>query len=200
MNRFLLGVWLTFVWVLLWGTPSPGNVLAGAVLAVLLVLVIPVGPDRGGGVRPLAVLHFGLYFAWALVVATATVAATILRPRLRLEQGIVAVPLRAVSPLVVAFVSNATTLTPGTLTVDIRPRHYGVTEEDPLGPGSPTEVTPVIYVHCLQTGDPDEIRAGIHRVEQLAVEAFGSAEDRRAILGPPPAWPRAVEPEKEGGQ
>jgi multicomponent Na+:H+ antiporter subunit E len=189
VNRFLLGSWLTLVWVLLWGSPTPGNVLAGAALASVLVILVPQGPDRGGGVHPLAVLRFGLYFAWALVAATANVARTILTPRMRLDQSIVAVPLRAVSPIVVAFIANSTTLTPGTLTVDIRPRHYGVADDDPVHGTTEESTAPVLYVHCLSTGDPDQVRAGIQRVEMLAVEAFGSRRDREAIRSAPPEWP-----------
>jgi multicomponent Na+:H+ antiporter subunit E len=108
-------------------------------------------------------------------VATFTVAVTLLRPRLELEQGIVAIPLRANSPVVVAFVANSISLTPGTLTVDIRPRTYGID----AGPEDTT--APVLYVHCLQTGDPDEVRADAWHVEELAVRAFGTPTDRAAI-------------------
>lgn len=175
MNRVLIVLWLTFVWVLLWGGVTLGNVLAGAGIASLLVLLFPLGPDRGGGVHPLAVLRFGLFFAWALVVATWTVVVTLLRPRLALEQGIVAVPMRATSPVVVAFVANSISLTPGTLTVDVRPRTYGID----AGPDD-TEA-PTLYVHCLVVGDPDTVRADARHVEELAVRAFGTVRDREAI-------------------
>lgn len=175
MNRVLIVLWLTFVWVLLWGGLTLGNVLAGAGIATVLVLLFPLGPDRGGGVHPVAVLRFGLFFAWALVVATWTVVVTLLRPRLALEQGIVAVPMRATSPVVVAFVANSISLTPGTLTVDVRPRTYGID----AGPDD-TEA-PVLYVHCLVVGDPDTVRADARHVEELAVRAFGTAHDRAAL-------------------
>jgi multicomponent Na+:H+ antiporter subunit E len=175
MNRLLIVLWLTFVWVLLWGGLTLGNVLAGAGIATVLVLLFPLGPDRGGGVHPVAVLRFGLFFAWALVVATWTVVVTLLRPRLALEQGIVAVPMRATSPVVVAFVANSISLTPGTLTVDVRPRTYGID----AGPDD-TEA-PVLYVHCLVVGDPDTVRADARHVEELAVRAFGTVHDRAAL-------------------
>lgn len=181
MTRALLVLWLTLVWVLLWGTPSVGNVLAGLLLGTAAVLVVRPGPDRGSGVHPVAVLRFALHFAWALVGATASVARTVLAPRMRLEEGIVAVPLRATSPVVLSFVANAISLTPGTLTVDIRPRDYGVADDDTRPADDPR--APVLYVHCLVTGDPDEVRADARRFEDLAVAAFGSPEDRRAALG-----------------
>lgn len=167
MTRALMVVWLTFAWVLLWGTPSVGNITAGFVLAVALVMIVPVGPDRRSGLHPIAVVKFGVYFLWQLVLSTVSVTRSVLRPRLHLEEGIVAVPLRSTSPVVVTFVANAITLTPGTLTVDIR-------ESTPA---------PVLYVHCLVTGDPDAVRDDALRFEALAVAAFGSPEDRRAVRG-----------------
>jgi multicomponent Na+:H+ antiporter subunit E len=192
IGRMLLVLWLTAVWVLLWGTVSIGNVLAGLVLGILLVLTVPPGQDRRSGVHPVAILRYLGHLAWALVVATATVARTVLRPRLDLEEGIVAVPLRAVSPVVVSFVANSITLTPGTMTVDIRPRSYGTGEEASGTEGDPG-VAPVLFVHCLVTGDPAVVREEARRFEELAVAAFGSPEDRRALTAPPPPWPTPME-------
>lgn len=180
ITRALLVAWLTLVWVLLWGEASVGNVVAGVLLGVLVVAAFPPGDEQGRGVHPLAVLSFGWWFAKALVIANLQVAAQIIRPRLRLEEGIVAVPLRCSSPVVATFVANAITLTPGTMTVDIRPAEFGVEEldadEEPRG-------TPVLYVHCLVTGDPDDVRADGLELEERVVRAFGSAADRAAVAG-----------------
>lgn len=181
--RLLLVAWLTLVWVLLWGEASVGNLLAGVLLGALVVVAFPPAEDRGRGLHPVAVVRFGLWFAKALVIANLQVAAQIVRPTLRLEQGIVAVPLRTSSPLVATFVANSITLTPGTLTVDIRPAEFGVEEHDegrePIG-------TPVLYVHCLVTGDPDEVRRDALALEERVVRAFGTAADRSAIEGATP--------------
>lgn len=192
MARVLLVLWLTLVWVLLWGTASIGNVLAGLVIGSLLVLVVPPGRDRRTGLHPVAILRYLAHFAWALVVATVTVTRTVLRPRLDLDEGIIAVPLRAVSPVVVSFVANSITLTPGTMTVDIRPRSYG-TGEDSTGTAGDPGVAPVLFVHCLVTGDPEAVRAAARRFEELVVAAFGSPEDRLALTGLPPTWPPPTE-------
>ena len=56
MSRALLVLWLTLVWVLLWGSPSVGNVLAGLLLGSALVVLVSPGPDRRAGVHPVAVL------------------------------------------------------------------------------------------------------------------------------------------------
>jgi multicomponent Na+:H+ antiporter subunit E len=151
--------------------------------------VFPLRHEQGRAVHPLAVLSFGLWFVRALVVANVTVAVQVLRPRLDLEQGIVAVPLRTRSPLVATFVANTITLTPGTLTVDIRPMEFGCDDHDVGVEPAASNASPVLYVHCLVTGDPAEVRAEGLALEERVVRAFGTAADRAAVELPPPAWP-----------
>ena len=174
--RLLMTAWLTLVWVLLWGGLTLGNVAAGLLFGVVLTTVFPVGPDRGTGLHPIALLRFGAHFAVALVRSTAAVARSVLRPLSRLEEGILAVPLHVRSPVVVSFVANAISLTPGTLTVDVRPRSYGIAS---TGPDKPT-----LFVHCLVVGDPDSVRSDAWHLERLAVAAVGTREDRASLA----AW------------
>lgn len=195
MTKVLTVVWLTLVWVLLWGSATVANIAAGAVLSTLLVTAFPLGDERGAPLRPLAVLSFGWWFARALVVANLTVARQILRPRLELEQGIVAVPLRSSSPVVATFVANSISLTPGTLTVDVRPTEFGVSEHDR---GDRPSRPPVLFVHCLVTGDPDDVRAEGLRLEERVVAAFGNAADRDAMHAPVPTWPPTSPLDGEG--
>ena len=70
----------------------------------------------------------------------------------------VACPLLNQTPLVATIVSDAITLTPGTLTLDVR--------TDPT----------VLYVHVLGLGDPDDVRADVKELERLVV---GAVEPRR---------------------
>jgi multicomponent Na+:H+ antiporter subunit E len=202
-SSVLAALWLTAVWALLWGSAAPGTLLAGLVLGSLLVLVVPLRRDRGGGVHPVAVVRYGMHFAWALVTATASVAATILRPRMQLDEGIVAVPMRARSPVVVTFVANSISLTPGTLTVDLRPRAYGLAAptdrpDEPAGDASAEDAPPVLYVHCLVVGDVEDVRRDARRFEELAIAAFGSASDRDALrTGTPTEQAARAEPTGE---
>jgi len=189
MARAFVVAWLTLVWVLLWGSPTIANIAGGLLVGVLVTTVFPLRHEQGRAVHPVAVVSFGWWFVRALVVANVTVAVQVLRPRLDLEQGIVAVPLRTSSPLIATFVANTITLTPGTLTVDIRPMEFGCDDHD-AGPGSTT--SPVLYVHCLVTGDPAEVRAEGLALEERVVRAFGNAADRAAVQAPPPEWPPAT--------
>ena len=180
MSRALLVLWLAFAWVLLWGEPSPGNVAAGLLLGTVLVLVVPPGPDRRAGVHPVAVVRYGLHFAWALVTATTQVVRTVLSPRMHLEEAVVAVPLRAVSPVVVTFVANSITLTPGTLTVDIRPRHFGV-GGDGLHDEEEGHRPPVLYVHVLHLRTTEEVKRELFQLRDLTVRALGSSSAIAAL-------------------
>jgi multicomponent Na+:H+ antiporter subunit E len=161
---------LVLVWVALWGTPSVGNFLGGLLAVGVIFAVFPSGPGRLGAedegrVRVLASLHFLVFFAWALVVATWDVTLTVLGPRSKVSEAVVAVPLRSASPVIATMVANAITLTPGTMTIEVSD------EEDPI----------VLYVHVLGLGDPESIREDGWKFEELAVAAFGSPRDRARL-------------------
>lgn len=162
-------LWLTLVWVGLWGGFSAANVLGGLALALLLLLLLPQS-DVGSRavVRPLAVLRLAAYFAADLVRASLRVAAQVLSPRpLDLRPAVVALPVRAASDHLLTLLANLISLTPGTLTLEVD------------RPGS------TLYVHVLDVGRrPDavaRVRGSLQHLEVLAVRAVGSPECRRAL-------------------
>lgn len=163
-----LVLWLAAVWVGLWGTVTPANVLGGLVVGVVLVAALPLNEVESDGiVRPLGVLRFVVHFAKDLVVASLQVSALVLRPRGPLRQAVIAVDVRGESDRLLTLLANAISLTPGTLTLEVdRPRG-------------------LLYVHALDVGaDPsgvERLRADILRVERLAVLAIGSPRARREL-------------------
>jgi multicomponent Na+:H+ antiporter subunit E len=151
-------IWLTVVWVALWEDLSATNVLAGLALAVGLVVLFPLSPPGvAGALRPAAMVRFALYFAWKLVEASLVLAWEVVTPRNRINQGIAAVPIQGVSDTLTTLVANAISLTPGTLTIEIRRR--------------PT----ILYVHVLHLHDIEAVRRDVQHLEVLAIRAFGSA-------------------------
>jgi multicomponent Na+:H+ antiporter subunit E len=87
-------LWLTAVWVGLWGSVSAANVLGGLAVAVVLVGALPLDEHPGSGIlRPAAAVRFAAAFARDLVRATAQVAVLVAHPRRRLRQAVVAVPV-----------------------------------------------------------------------------------------------------------
>lgn len=167
-GRLGLLLWLTAVWVGLWGQLTWANVLGGLAVAVVLLVALPLTdvPDTQR-VRPLALLRFGGYFAKDLVVASLQVALLVLRPRRRLRQAVVAVPVRGASDQLLTLLANAISLTPGTLTLEVdRPRS-------------------TLYVHVIDVGPGaqgvERVRADILALERLAILAVGSDACRRGL-------------------
>lgn len=163
-----LVLWLTLVWVGLWGSVTVANVLGGLVVALVLVAVLPLPsvPDRAV-VKPLAVLHFAGYFVVELATASVQVVRLALRPRLALNQGVVAVQVRGASDPLLTLLANAISLTPGTITLEVdRP-------------------TTTLFVHVLDVGTgPDgveDVRRDILELERRAILAVGSPDARRAL-------------------
>lgn len=163
-----LVVWLTVVWVGLWGQLTFANVLGGLVVALVLVAVLPLDrvPDRAV-VSPVGLARFAGQFATDLVSASVQVVVLALRPRVRLRQAVVAVPVRGASDQLLTLLADAISLTPGTLTLEVdRP-------------------SSTLYVHVLDVGEgPDgveRIRTDIIALERLAIQAVGSADSRQAL-------------------
>jgi multicomponent Na+:H+ antiporter subunit E len=158
MARALLTAWLLVVWIALWGQATTANVLGGLAVALAVQLVPRPRHDTRVAFRPLAALRFLVYFAGQLVTASTVVAIEVATRRTRINTGIVAVPLRGASDALVTLVADAVTLTPGTLTLEVR--------RDP----------PTLYVHVLHLDDVEQVRRSIRRTEVLAVRAFGTRE------------------------
>lgn len=158
--RRVLGslLWSTVVWVALWGSPTPANLLGGVAAGALALGAVPLqrrDPGRGTvTVRPLAALRFGAFFLWALVRASAVVAWEVVTPRNRIHEGIIALPLRTRSHGVATVVANAISLTPGTLTIEVA--------REPL----------TLFVHVLHLREVDTVRRELRRLETLALRAF----------------------------
>jgi multicomponent Na+:H+ antiporter subunit E len=162
MMRLARIVLLVAIWVGLWSKASAANILSGLLVATAIVLVFDTWQAGHAVVRPIRAIWFALYFLYKLVEASVVVARTVISPRHGVHTGIVAVPLHGCSDAVVTLIADAISLTPGTLTLEVR--------RDPLA----------LYVHALDIRDVDQVQADVRRLEVLAVRAFGSAD---AIAG-----------------
>jgi multicomponent Na+:H+ antiporter subunit E len=109
--------------------------------------------------RPIHLLRLAVHFVRELVVATGLVAWEVITPRNRINQGIVCIPMRASSPGLVTLVANMITLTPGTLTIELR--------------SNPTR----LYVHILHLRSVEEVRHQVRHLEGLAMAAFERESD-----------------------
>ena len=158
MTRVVRVLGLAVVWLALWSEVSFANVVSGLLVAGAVVLAFDTWRAAPVVIRPVAAVVFALYFVVQLVRSTLAVARTVVRPGGRVHTGIVAVPLRGCGDAVTTVIADAISLTPGTLTLVVRP--------EPL----------TLYVHALDVSDVDAVRREVRRLEVLAVRAFGDDE------------------------
>lgn len=150
----------TGIWVALWRDLSFANVLAGAVIAGALLLIFPPRAmvANQGYVSIGALFRFTAFLAKEILQANVVVAWEVVTPTNKINEGIVAIPIRGVSEGLVTLVANCISLSPGTLTLETR--------SDPS----------TIYVHVLHLHDIDAVRRNVQHLEMLAIEAFGRDE------------------------
>lgn len=159
LGRLTELVFLVVVWVTLWGELTAANVVSGLLVGGLLLLAFPfktTGPSIV--LRPLKALRFLVYFLYKLVEANVVVAWEVITPGDQLTEGIVAVPITGASDAVVTIVAFATTLTPGTITLEVR------------------RTPATLYMHVLHMRSIEDTRRDTLNLERLALEAFGSTQ------------------------
>lgn len=161
-RRIAVVLWSIVVWCALWSDLSVANVLWGALAGLLTQTLVPLHPRESTvRVRVVGVIAYGLYTLWALVKSSAVVAWEVVTPRNRINQGIVAVPLRVESVAVATLIANTVSLTPGTLTLEVR--------RDPL----------TLYVHIMHLRSIEDVRADIGVLEEYAMRAFPATRVRQ---------------------
>jgi multicomponent Na+:H+ antiporter subunit E len=157
-----------------------GLIVAGLVLASAAQM----RPERTRAttprINPIGVVIFLIYVLYKLIQANLILAWEIVTPRNRIRTGVVAVPLRTNSEIVMMLVANMVTLTPGTITLESR--------------GKP----PVLYVHVLHLDDADKTRRELYQLERIAIRAFGSP-DARSQFAANVAAERETDAEAEKG-
>lgn len=119
---FCLG-WIA--WLLLAGSLRADELLAGAVVALLVALLSTPHLGVFTGVRftlsaPFHLVVFLLVFLRSLILANLDMARRVLSPSLPIRPAVVEVETRLQSALGKLLLTNAITLTPGTLSVDVR--------------------------------------------------------------------------------
>lgn len=151
-------LWLAAVWVALWGELNAANALGGLLVGGVLVGAFPRhrSPLRWR-LRPLPAVRFAAVFFRDFVEANFVVAWEVITPNNEsVNEGIVAIPLTGASDGIVTIVANAISLTPGTLTLEVR--------RDPT----------VLYVHVMHLREIEDVRRDVLQLELLALRAFGS--------------------------
>jgi multicomponent Na+:H+ antiporter subunit E len=154
-------LWLTAVWVVLWGSWTLLSVVSGVLVAVLVCAVFPLPPLRMR-VRPhpVGIVVLVARFLADVVVASAQVARTTLRPPTDLHNAIVRVPLRSESDVVLTATTLMVSLVPGSVVVEAH------------------RATHTLYLHALavrDTEDVERVRRMVWDQERRILAAFGAA-------------------------
>jgi multicomponent Na+:H+ antiporter subunit E len=171
-HQLPLLVWLVLVWNLLWGTWSWANLLSGMVVALTVTLLLPLPPVVGGlTVRPLRVLAFAGSFLGDLVSSGAEVAWQTLRPSGISRSAIIMVQLRTDSDLLLTIITEALTLVPGSMVIDMD------REQRRLA---------VHILHVTDERDVERQRASVLTMEERVVRAFGSPDEVAAVMAGAP--------------
>ncbi|MBM3658284.1 MAG: Na+/H+ antiporter subunit E [Actinobacteria bacterium] len=156
MNRVTGAVGIVIVWVLLFGELTAANVVGGIVVAVAVTVLFPRrGPTTRHRLSLWGCVVLIGELAVQLVRSSITVARAVIRPTpARLETKVVRVSLSTDSELVGTVVADLITLTPGTLTLDVR--------HEPER----------LIVHALGDSSAAEVRASVHALEDQVLRAI----------------------------
>lgn len=166
MSRLVLGAVLIGVWVLMWGSAAPANLLSGLIVVVVLFAADPTPrpwvPHRP--VRPIPLLVLVGRFVIDVVRSNVLVTSAVLGPSSAVQRQLIRVDLRVDDPTLLTLVTNMTALTPGAMVV-------GYERQDGH---------PVVFVHVLSPLDPQRQVAAMQGLEGRCVRTFGTAEQVRA--------------------
>jgi multicomponent Na+:H+ antiporter subunit E len=153
-------VWLTLVWVALWGHLSALIVVGGVLVALVICLVFPLPPLRLDlRVRPLWLAWLVLRFLGDVVAASVEVAWKTLQFHRQPRNAVIEVDLRTHSDFVLTVVAEMVSLVPGSLVVEAR------------------RSTHTLFLHVLDARDMagvEKMRAAVFALERRVVLAFGA--------------------------
>ena len=171
MTLLLINLLLAVLWVFLWGELSIYTLGVGLVggYLVLWAFTRVRGANLLGdayGRRLTDLFRFAAYFTGLLIKSNLHIAKEIVTPGFSMKPRFVRYDVTTLNDSQVAALSNAITLTPGTLVIDVRESVAGRT---------------YLYVHCMYAGDRDEAVAELHalrmRMERDVFKPAGLEED-----------------------
>jgi multicomponent Na+:H+ antiporter subunit E len=156
---------LLAVWILCWGELSVANVAGGLVVIVLMLAVFPLGiPERHGHtLRPLPALHLLGFFVVDLVRSNLAMARDLLGRSGRIRPAAVRYHLRVHSNGLLTFLANVTSLSPGSMPIEIDDEHM------------------VLVLHITRRHEAERVLRKAARYEELALHAFGSRAELAAL-------------------
>ncbi|MCQ4120784.1 Na+/H+ antiporter subunit E [Rhodococcus tibetensis] len=162
-------VWLTAVWILLWGNLSIANVVSGLAVGVLIMVLMPLpGVPVQGRVHVLSLLRLGWKFVYYSLESSLQIAWLAVRPGPLPVTGVLRYQLGIKSDLVLTLFIDVLNLIPGTMVLEI------------------DQARRIVYVHVLDMGSAKAVGQFYRTVAQL--ERLFVAAFERDSEWKPSAW------------
>ncbi|MFD3812865.1 Na+/H+ antiporter subunit E [Rhodococcus sp. NPDC058639] len=157
VRLFVLG-WMTFVWVLLWGTFSIANILGGLVVSIIVMVLLPLPRvPVEGRVHLLSAVRLGVYIFIESIRSTVSVGWLAIRPAPPPVTGVLRCRLTIKSDLVLTLWTDIMNNIPGTMVLEI------------------DQARRIVYVHVLDVST-DRAVADFYRsarlIERLLIRTF----------------------------
>lgn len=115
-------LWLTAVWVLLWGVATPITAVGGVLVALVVLVVFPLPRVRVRlVVRPLATVVLLARFLYDLVVASLEVAWIVIARAPGTRGAVMDIELAGDEELLQTITAEMVALVPGTVVIDLEP-------------------------------------------------------------------------------
>ena len=171
-------VWLTIVWILLWGDLSWANLLGGVAVGFVVSWALPLPRVLfAGRVSALGSIRLLAKLAWDTLVASISVARKALSFGTIPHGGVIRVPLRSHNDLYLTLTADLCSLVPGSIIVEAH------------------RATSTLYVHVFDLPDEASIaaaRESVYQQEARVLYAFGSPEEIAAAGLPPRRFGKAA--------
>ncbi|MEE6271849.1 Na+/H+ antiporter subunit E [Georgenia wangjunii] len=169
-------VWLTLVWVLLWGDFTLANLVNGLIVGLVVTTVLPLPAiPFNGRFRPWGVVLLITRFLRDVVVASGEVAWLAVRGR-KPRGAVIRVRLRSHSDFYLTMTAGFTSLVPGSIVVEAH------------------RLTGTLYIHIINVETKDGLEKAHRAVlaqEERILRAFASREELLDAGLMPGSSPRA---------
>lgn len=164
-------VWLVVVWGALWRDFSPGNLLFGALIAVVVARIFYLPPvELSGRFNVLRAVPFAIVFLGKVVEASFQVMYLAVFRGPQVKNAVVAVPLRSHSDLMVTATGHVISLIPGSLVVEV------------------DRSTSTLYIHGLNIrheADIAKLRREVQDTEAGLIRIMGTPAELDALRNEP---------------
>ncbi|GAB3276930.1 Na+/H+ antiporter subunit E [Sinomonas notoginsengisoli] len=160
-------VWLVVVWGALWQDLSAGNLLFGAIFALVVTRLFYLPPvELSGRFNVLHAVRYAFVFVWHVIVASMQLIwlAAVKGPHIR--SAVVAVPLRSHADLMVTATGHVISLVPGSLVVDV------------------DRANATLYVHYINVNDAadaERVRREVLAAEAELIRIMGTKEELELV-------------------